>query len=290
MERHFSWRHALRPVARHPVAAAFALVLVASAIFLAFPQIDPWFSELFYRSRGGFWLRKNAVLIFFRSTNDVLITTLVVVLLGSVAVKLARPNKQSPIAPDVVVYLLASLVLAPRPAVLSPSSSRPTSVRCGCALRSSASRPTNESSLSAVTVKPIPASNGSTWSSNSYPAKIRSGLDSQHVERVEAERCRSRAMRPPPITAAKSSGASFGMAEELVAELARVAGARGDQRQPLRATSRPMENRNHFSSLKRSLGGWSPDELRRGSSCVAGPWTPTLWRSSVDSFTHTRQA
>jgi len=108
-----TWRHPLQLVATHPIAAALALVVIATAIFLAFPQIDLWFSQLFYRSRGGFWLRKNDMLGLFRSTNDVLIAAIVVVLIAAVAAKLARPEKPAPIAPNIVVYLLSSLVLGP---------------------------------------------------------------------------------------------------------------------------------------------------------------------------------
>jgi lipid A 4'-phosphatase len=103
----------LKLTAAHPVTAALLLVLLATAIFLAFPQIDIWFSQLFYRSRGGFWLRKNDVLGFFRGTNDVLIAAIVVVLIAAIAAKLARPGKPTPIAPNIVVYLLSSLILGP---------------------------------------------------------------------------------------------------------------------------------------------------------------------------------
>lgn len=97
----------------NPIAVTVLLVAAASAVFLAFPQVDLWFSELFYRARGGFWLRRNDALGFFRATNDVLIGAAVVVLVASVAVKLARPGKPSPVPPNIVVFLVSTLLLGP---------------------------------------------------------------------------------------------------------------------------------------------------------------------------------
>lgn len=104
----------LKPFVReNPIAVALLAVAALSAFFLVFPGIDTWFSDLFYRSRGGFWLRRNDLLGLFRSTNDALIAITVVALFASVAVKIARPGRPSPIAPNVVVFLLSTLVLAP---------------------------------------------------------------------------------------------------------------------------------------------------------------------------------
>ena len=103
----------LRFIRANPIAACLLLVAVASAVFLAFPGIDLWFSDLFHRAKGGFWLRRNDALGFFRATSDVLIAAVVVVLIASVAVKLARPEKPSPVPPNIVVFLLSTLALGP---------------------------------------------------------------------------------------------------------------------------------------------------------------------------------
>jgi len=103
----------LRFLRANPIATCLLLVAGVSAVFLAFPGIDLWFSELFYRSKGGFWLRKSDALILFRRSNDVLMAAIVVGLLASVAVKLARPARPSPVAPNVVVFLFATLLLGP---------------------------------------------------------------------------------------------------------------------------------------------------------------------------------
>jgi lipid A 4'-phosphatase len=103
----------LRFLRANPIAACLLLVAAASVVFLIFPGVDLWFSDLFYRAKGGFWLRRNDALGFFRATNDVLIAAVVAVLIASVAVKLARPDRPSPVPPNTVVFLLSTLILGP---------------------------------------------------------------------------------------------------------------------------------------------------------------------------------
>lgn len=103
----------LRFFRANPIATCLLLVAIASAVFLLFPHVDLWFSDLFYRSRGGFWLRRDAALQVFRATNDALIAAVVIALIAPVAVKLARPEKPSPWPLGVTVYLLSALVLGP---------------------------------------------------------------------------------------------------------------------------------------------------------------------------------
>lgn len=103
----------LRFLKANPIAASLLLVAAASAVFLVFPGIDLWFSDLFYRAKGGFWLRRNDALGFFRAINDVVIAAVMVVLIASVVVKLARPERPSPVPPNTVVFLISTLVLGP---------------------------------------------------------------------------------------------------------------------------------------------------------------------------------
>jgi membrane-associated PAP2 superfamily phosphatase len=103
----------LRFVRANSVATCLLFIGVVTAVFLAFPEIDLWFSGIFHRTNGGFWLRRNDILSFFRATNDALVAIAVMALIASVAVKLARPERPSPVAPNVVVWLLSSLILGP---------------------------------------------------------------------------------------------------------------------------------------------------------------------------------
>jgi lipid A 4'-phosphatase len=105
-----------RFIRENPIAVALLCVAALSAFFLAFPGVDLWFSDLFYRSRGGFWLRRNDLLGLLRTSHDVLLVVLVVAL----------------IAPNVVVFLLSTLVLAPLllvNAVLKNSWGRPRPIQ-----------------------------------------------------------------------------------------------------------------------------------------------------------------
>jgi len=109
-------RSARRPwafVRDNPIAFALLAVAVLSAVFLVFPEADLWFSEIFHRARGGFWLRRNAILGGFRAVNDVLLVAVFVLLIAAVALKIGRPEKPSLIRPSVVVFLLSTAIAGP---------------------------------------------------------------------------------------------------------------------------------------------------------------------------------
>ncbi len=103
----------MRLIKTNPIAVWLLVVVATSLFFVAFPGVDLWFSELFYRNHGGFWLRRNDLLVFLRGTNDILIALVVVALFASAAVKIARPERPSPVPPNLVVFLLTTLVLGP---------------------------------------------------------------------------------------------------------------------------------------------------------------------------------
>src|SRR5436853_2752538 len=89
-----------------PILLALLAIAAISAIFLAFPDIDLWASGAFYAPGHGFTLAVNRTLVAFRNSADVLVAVAVIVLLASVGIKLARPGRQSPIAPGKVLFLL----------------------------------------------------------------------------------------------------------------------------------------------------------------------------------------
>ena len=155
----------LRFLKANPVAICLLFVAVASAVFLVFPGIDLWFSDLFYRSRSGFWLRRNDALGFLRATNDALIAVAVVALIASLVVKLARPEKPSPIRPNTVVFLLSTL----RPRLRSSSST--SSLRTAGAGRGRCR------SISSAATHPMSKSGGSptgaSGTARSSPGKLR---------------------------------------------------------------------------------------------------------------------
>jgi lipid A 4'-phosphatase len=108
-----AWRRAIGFVEDNRVAVTVAFVAVASALFLAFPEIDLWVSDRFYRPGRGFFLRGNDALVLLRASSDVLVIVLVVGLFAALAVKLARPDRPSPVPPSITLFLLSSLILGP---------------------------------------------------------------------------------------------------------------------------------------------------------------------------------
>lgn len=96
-----------------PIIVGIGVVLLVSAIFTAFPAIDLAVSGAFYAPGRGFFAAHDGLLIAFRRSADVLVALAVVVLLASVAMKIARPDRPSPIAPNRVLFLLWSLALGP---------------------------------------------------------------------------------------------------------------------------------------------------------------------------------
>ena len=107
------WRRAGDALRARPIAAALVLVLAVSAVFLAFPGLDLSASGLVYTPGKGFLLARSEPLRLFRRSGDIAVTAVVVVLLGAMVIKLVRPDRPSPVAPNAVVFLLASLALGP---------------------------------------------------------------------------------------------------------------------------------------------------------------------------------
>src|SRR5262245_24310420 len=96
-----------------PILAGVAVVLLISAVFIAFPQVDLAASGAFYAPGHGFSAARDNLLVAFRDSVDVPVALAVCVLVGSVGVRLARPERPSPIAPNRVLFLLWSLALGP---------------------------------------------------------------------------------------------------------------------------------------------------------------------------------
>jgi membrane-associated PAP2 superfamily phosphatase len=96
-----------------PIVQSLFAILVVSIVFLKFPGIDPWFTSLFYDDKTGFPVDRLRAFTALRTSGDLLVKGIVVVLIGSLVVKLLRPLRPSPIRPSYVLYLLSSLALGP---------------------------------------------------------------------------------------------------------------------------------------------------------------------------------
>ena len=137
-----------------------------------------------------------------------------------------------------------------------------------------------------VTTKPIPASNGSTWSSNSSPAKtspasIRSMSSASSPSGSKPERLAGlHAPRPRPRRR-PSGGRRARSRARRSSRCARRRSGSPAGRRCARSRSGTTRARRTVSASARSRRSAS------GSRATRGPWTPTLWRSSVDALTHT---
>ena len=96
-----------------PIVQCLILIVLTSAVFLAFPGIDPWFSGLFYETGNGFLVTHLQAFIavrdFHRTMTAVIPTVLVVVLL----IKLIWPHRRSLLKPRDILFILSTLAIGP---------------------------------------------------------------------------------------------------------------------------------------------------------------------------------
>ncbi len=96
-----------------PIVQSILAVLLVSLIFLTLPGIDPWFTGLFYNPKVGFPMDRLPAFTALRGLGDLAVKAIVVLLIGAMLVKIARPWRAAPIRPSHVIYLLSSLVIGP---------------------------------------------------------------------------------------------------------------------------------------------------------------------------------
>jgi membrane-associated PAP2 superfamily phosphatase len=96
-----------------PIVQSIGFILVVSAVFLAFPGIDPWFSGLFYDPGTGFPMSRLHAFTGLRRLGDWLVWATVIALVAALVAKLARPARPAPIPPRDILFLLSSLAVGP---------------------------------------------------------------------------------------------------------------------------------------------------------------------------------
>ncbi|KAB2863766.1 MAG: phosphatase PAP2 family protein [Bauldia sp.] len=89
------------------------LLAAISLLFFAFPEVDLWFSGLFFAAGKGFVLARVEPLAIFRRSGDVVVTLVVVLLVAQFALKLARPDRPSLVPPNAALFLLTTLAAGP---------------------------------------------------------------------------------------------------------------------------------------------------------------------------------
>lgn len=96
-----------------PLTASALLVIAASAVFLAFPDIDLWFSGLFYDPVTGFAASDTRALVLLRWSSDIVTIAIAAAVIVSVLAKVALPARPSLIPPRASLLLAAGLALGP---------------------------------------------------------------------------------------------------------------------------------------------------------------------------------
>lgn len=96
-----------------PIAQVIVFILLVSAIFLAFPGLDIWFSRLFFEPDLGFPMSRLGAFTALRSVTKLLVVVSIIAAVTAIIVKLARPSRPTPIRPCDIVFLLSSLAIGP---------------------------------------------------------------------------------------------------------------------------------------------------------------------------------
>ncbi len=94
-----------------PIVQCLLLIILTSAVFLAFPGIDIWFSGLFYAD--GFLVGHleafNALRDLLRNATKVIVIVGIVVLV----IKLAWPHRRTLLRPRDIAFILSTLAIGP---------------------------------------------------------------------------------------------------------------------------------------------------------------------------------
>ena len=110
--RGLSLRGRLGGTMADPVMQLIALILVVSAVFVGFPDLDLWFSGLFAVHHVGFPLRGLAAPSNGLAQVGALVVAAVVVgLLAVIVWKLIHPERPTLVAANVIAFLLVSLMM-----------------------------------------------------------------------------------------------------------------------------------------------------------------------------------
>ena len=99
--------------ARDPIVHGLLALAAASALFVAFPAIDVWFSALFYSPGEGFPLAKFEALRWLRGIGDQMVMLAIAAMAVAIAVKLAVPTRRTMLSPRDMLLVFSTLVIAP---------------------------------------------------------------------------------------------------------------------------------------------------------------------------------
>lgn len=97
----------------HPMWVIAGLVCVVSLFFLAFPQVDPWASGLFYYGEAGFAAQDVDFLRDVRHLGPFLVRVIAVSSVAILLLKLLVPGRPPVVPLRQPVFLLSTLILGP---------------------------------------------------------------------------------------------------------------------------------------------------------------------------------
>ncbi|AXS38866.1 phosphatase PAP2 family protein [Breoghania sp. L-A4] len=96
-----------------PVVSCLVAITVTSAIFLAFPGLDLWFSGLFYDSDSGFWAARTPELVRLRALGPTFVWLIGGISALILVVRAAWPDRPPLVGLRAPVFLLTTLALGP---------------------------------------------------------------------------------------------------------------------------------------------------------------------------------
>ncbi len=96
-----------------PIAQGLVLVVLASALFLAFPGLDPWFSGLFHNPDTGFPVGRLEAFQWWRSLARQLLIAVLVIMAAVVVLKIAFPSRPALLKPRDMLFVFSTLLIAP---------------------------------------------------------------------------------------------------------------------------------------------------------------------------------
>lgn len=96
-----------------PITILIAVTLVLSALFLAVPGLDLWFSRQFYDAEIGFPASRVPAFVWLRWLSEAIIWVIAGILLLSVLFKLILPRRRSLVPVRTTLFLSGTLALGP---------------------------------------------------------------------------------------------------------------------------------------------------------------------------------
>jgi membrane-associated phospholipid phosphatase len=94
-----------------PIVQCLVFIAIVSAIFVALPGIDAWFTDLFHLDGDGFPMSRLGAFTALREVGRRSTAVVPTVLVAVLLYKVARPDRRILIPPAKIVFMLSSLAI-----------------------------------------------------------------------------------------------------------------------------------------------------------------------------------